>query len=484
MVPLRIALGTFLAAVALVAAGSTQAAFAKSKVSPVPANAGKGAVAPLSGQGRWFVDAAGRVVQLRGVNEVYKSAPYYPAADGFGADDATMLSRQGFNVVRLGVDFRGLMPAPGKPSEQYIANLSKTVNQLTRAGIYTLVDFHQDGFSPKYNGNGFPDWWAIDDGLANPDLPFPTYYIGNPALQRAFEHFWDNSKVAGKGIQEWFLQGMKAVVKRFRSNPHVIGYEAFNEPWPGADWSTCLSPTTGCPDLERERIVPFARKAVAMTRKLTRRQPVFVEPFVLFNYGTPTMLPGSTGAWLAGHDYASNDAGDVAVVNQMLTAARRDRKPAIITEFGATNDPGTLERLTAHYDDGLMSWIFWAYNENVVTDQSVPTTRSVANRDVLRALVRPYPVALAGTPTRVNFDPDSRVMTLKYTKRRPGGGKYPARLPSVIAVQQLTYPEGYTAKVTGAVIRSRPCSQRLVLRNGPKAAKPVTVKITPGGTCS
>jgi hypothetical protein len=45
-----------------------------------------------------------------------------------------------------------------------------------------LLDYHQDGYAPKYNGNGFPDWMAIDDGLPNaPDpgfaLSFHAYSI-------------------------------------------------------------------------------------------------------------------------------------------------------------------------------------------------------------------------------------------------------------------------------------------------------------------
>src|SRR5262245_33562171 len=75
---------------------------------------------PLSHEGRWLTDAAGRVVLLHGVNEVSKSAPFYPAAFGFGGDDADFLAEQGFNAVRLGVDFRGVMPEPGAVNAAYI----------------------------------------------------------------------------------------------------------------------------------------------------------------------------------------------------------------------------------------------------------------------------------------------------------------------------------------------------------------------------
>ena len=39
-----------------------------------------GPVPPLRSEGRWITDATGRVVQLRGVNEVAKSSPNPKAA--------------------------------------------------------------------------------------------------------------------------------------------------------------------------------------------------------------------------------------------------------------------------------------------------------------------------------------------------------------------------------------------------------------------
>ncbi len=471
--PIRAGLATLAVAASLVAVPFAQAA-------KVPAGAGSGAVAPIAHKGRWFVDATGRVVQLRGVNEVYKTAPYYPAADGFGADDVNLLSKLGLNVVRLGVDLRGLMPTPGKIETAYIDKLAQTVNQLTKAGIYTQVDIHQDGYAPKYNGNGFPDWMAIDDGLPNPDLPFPVYYFGNTAMQRAWDHFWDNSEVNGKGLQEYVIQSLTALVKKFRGNPHVVGYDVFNEPWPGTDFAPCAE-ATGCPQLERELMMPFARKAVKATRKLTKTQPVFVEPFLFFNLGRPTVLPGSTGAWLSAHNYAT-DENDALMVKETVKAATRDQVPAILTEFGATSDNATIDRLTSIYDARIVSWIFWAYNENVVPDGSVTAGTGTATQDVIQALARPYPVAVTGTPTSLKFDPDTRVMDLTYGTAKRGGGKFPAPLPSVVSVPRYTYPTGYKAIVKGARVTSAACSPKLRLQTRPGARK-VSLTVKPASSC-
>jgi endoglycosylceramidase len=72
-------------------------------VASASATAASGPQLPLGHAGRWLTDASGRVVTLHGLNEVYKLAPYYPSADGFGSDDAIFLAANGFNTVRVGI---------------------------------------------------------------------------------------------------------------------------------------------------------------------------------------------------------------------------------------------------------------------------------------------------------------------------------------------------------------------------------------------
>ena len=451
--------------------------------------AAEGPVAPLASDGRWLTDAAGRVVTLHGVNEVEKPAPYFPAAAGFGADDARFLVDNGFTAVRLGVVFEGLMPEPGVVDHEYIEALAGSVRALARERIFVLLDFHQDGFSPKYNGNGFPDWMAVDDGLPNPpDAVFPLYYVQNPAMQRAFESFWSNRPGPdGVGLQESFVEGLTAVVQRFASNPHVLGYELMNEPWPGAAWQPCVTGPTGCPELEQRLLVPFYRKATAAVRRVSPTQHVYVEPFVLFNFGqTATSIPGGAGASsgqvLSFHSYALDVAGEEAVVANALTAAERDQVPPVATEFGATLEVPTLRRLTTQLDAGLMSWMFWHYQEDIVPRDVPASLANVRDIDAFRALVRPYPLALVGTPSAVSFDAASRVYELHYATRGPSGQRYRPNQLSVLSVPHLQYPDGYTVTVTGAQVTSGRCADRLTLRNR-HLSHEVSVRIAPGGGC-
>ncbi|MDX6652491.1 MAG: endoglycosylceramidase, partial [Solirubrobacterales bacterium] len=129
----------------------------------LPASAS--ASSPLGHSGRWITDAQGRVVTLHGVNMVYKVAPYDPAGAGFDAEDIDFLARKGFNTVRLGLIYKAIEPNPGSYNDRYLNHVAATQRALARRGIYSLLDFHQDLYNERFQGEGWPDWAVQDDGL-------------------------------------------------------------------------------------------------------------------------------------------------------------------------------------------------------------------------------------------------------------------------------------------------------------------------------
>ena len=178
---------------------------------PVPAFA----ASPPGHAGRWIVDRSGRVLVLHGFNMVYKRPPYLPSAVGFGSDDAAFLTRNGFNVVRLGVIYAAVEPSPGVYDDAYIAQIAATVRALSARGIYTLLDFHQDQYNERFHGEGFPAWAVQDDGLPNtPDFGFPGNYTQQPAVQHAFDHFWADSPGPGGPAPAGRLPGPSALLRR------------------------------------------------------------------------------------------------------------------------------------------------------------------------------------------------------------------------------------------------------------------------------
>jgi endoglycosylceramidase len=177
---------------------------------------------PLSHTGRWITDAAGRVVIVHGTNMVYKLPPYYPSAAGFGADDAAFLRRIGFNAVRVGVIWKAVEPRPGVFDDAYLGQIAATVRTLARHGVLSLLEFHQDMYNERFQGEGAPDWAVQDGGLPNPKLGFPGNYLGNPALEHALDQFFGNAAGPGRrGLQGWFASAWAHVAGRFRGSGSV-----------------------------------------------------------------------------------------------------------------------------------------------------------------------------------------------------------------------------------------------------------------------
>ena len=186
---------------------------------------------PLGHHGRWITDADGRVVILHGVNMVYKRPPFAPDAVGFGADDAQFLADNGFNTVRLGVIYKGVEPQPRQYDDAYLARIEATQQVLADHGIFSLVDFHQDMYNERFQGEGFPDWAVDDDGLpAQPQLGFPYNYLAQPATIRAFDNFWANKTVRGRGLLDAYAQAWRHTAAGFATAPYVMGYDLMNEP--------------------------------------------------------------------------------------------------------------------------------------------------------------------------------------------------------------------------------------------------------------
>ena len=235
----------------------------------MPAAAAAAPAPPLTHAGRWITDAHGRVVILHGTNMVYKFAPYYPAAAGFDAKDAAFLRSIDFNAVRVGVIWTAVEPQPGVYDDAYLQQIEQTVALLARKGIVSLLDFHQDMYNEKYQGEGFPDWAVQDDGLPNePKAGFPDNYFVNPALQRAFDNFWANKPASdGVGLQDHYAAAWARVAQRFAANRAVLGYEIVNEPFMGSEWQTCANPE-GCP-LFDQKLDAFDHKVnAAVSEKL------------------------------------------------------------------------------------------------------------------------------------------------------------------------------------------------------------------------
>jgi endoglycosylceramidase len=472
-------------------------AFVAALALAAPASAAS-SVEPLGHEGRWITDAHGRVVFIHAVNMVYKVPPYYPKAIGFGADDARFLHRHGFNGVRLGVIYAGVEPRPGRYDDRYIKNIAKTQGTLARNGVFSLIDFHQDLYNEKFQGEGFPDWAVQDDGLPNPHNGFPNNYFSSPALIRAFDHFWANDVVGGVKLVDAYAAAWKHVARAFRHANRMLGYDLMNEPWPGSPWATCANPA-GCPAFDTGPLATMTRKVTRSIRKVDRRHVVWQEPNVLFNFGPESHLPkiGSNSGF-SFHDYCLDNSApscptsEAAVFDNADQEAQETDRALMLTEFGATDDQARIESIVDLADEHMVSWMWWAYCgcddpttsgpgdlQAIVKDPAKPPRGKNVLHRKLALIDRPYPQAIAGTPTSFGYDRDAHKFSLSYLTKSPDGKRQPRSHRTRVYVPRSHYPDGYEARVTGAKVVSDPGARFLLLKCVPGAGR-VRLTISPG----
>ena len=438
---------------------------------------------PLVPDGRWFRDATGRIIILQGVFQVEK--PVSPSTDGLPASFegyATLIRDLGMNAVRLAYHWSALEPARGTYDAAYVARVRQVVDKLEDAGIFTLLDSHQDLYGPKYGarGNGFPEWASIDFGVPMAtDLGFPANYF-QPAVSLAFDNLWLNTD----GILDAYAAQLGHMAAQFRDAPYVFGYDLMNEPWAGSQYPSCFN-LPGCPQFDILQLQPAMDSFAAAVRAQDPDAIVFYEPQFTFDSGAKTWLgPPPDAVRPAGfsfHDLCVarairqviDDEGFGTLLEQAcdpfhtqvyvnaFEASIRMDVPPFMTEVLSSNERDTagLECLLERAEDNKMSWNVGQY--------------PAPNNNNTIVLARVFPRATAGEPLAYRFDPRTGHFDYRY---RPD---HSITAPTLIAVPvALHYPDGYTVAVEGGKVISAPNALHLLIEHG-DTAEEVSVAIRP-----
>ncbi|WP_295679587.1 cellulase family glycosylhydrolase, partial [uncultured Nevskia sp.] len=330
----------------------------------------------LRHQGGWLVDRQGRVVILHGVNAVWKHAPYTPpdSLEGFTAADADWLAAHGFNAMRLGVLFAGVMPQQGVIDHSYLDRIDRVVKLLAARGVYVMIDFHQDLFGEAYAGEGFPQWAhpAETGGLIR--AGFPIGYV-TPRVNEAFDGLWNNTN----NLQSAYRDAWIAVAARWRDADHLMGYDLINEPWSGSAWPVCALPG-GCADFEQDKLQTMYEHVLSGIRGVDADNIVWLEPQVLFDFGAHSHLGtkpiDDEQLGLSWHNYCiaqtlmqaygAKDSTTCAKMEQRVyrnaeVVATRLGSASMLSEFGASDDATATARVATQADENLVGWMYWSY---------------------------------------------------------------------------------------------------------------------------
>jgi endoglycosylceramidase len=271
---------------------------------------GAGAVADrptvngLHAEGQFIRDEAGRAVVLRGANVTgdAKLPPFHDRAHQ-GIQNPEQIARLrkdwGMNIMRVLFVWEAFEPKPGQYRSDYLDYLSDIVDWGYERGIYSFIDFHQDGYSRFVSGGcgeGFPEWTlpdgtlevkpgkVVDRGAAG-CADWAVQAAKDPNMHKAWHHFYKN----GDGVRKRYLDVMEKLANRFRKHPGVIAYDPMNEPW-GCEIPIDLPFFKGfdC-KAELENLYKDAAHAIRVAGG-HKSAMLFVEGHIVTNSGAPTLL--------------------------------------------------------------------------------------------------------------------------------------------------------------------------------------------------
>ena len=384
-----------------------------------------------------FVDGAGRHVIMRGANAGSrgKLPPFYPFEPE--PDFETALEKftggfesLGFNVVRLLVIYEAAEPVRGQYDEEYLKIYDKLVNSFGRRGVHVIVDSHQDIFSRRFCGDGFPDWALAQryrDNRQRADCGLWELKNLTLGVAGSWNRFWNNKD----GIQDSYVEFFRMLAERYKNNPAVIGFEPINEPMPGTKG------LIGYSKWNEEKLYVLYEKVGKAVNSVAPRFIIFSDVCALENLGSwneSRRRPEIPNLAFAPHYY------DVGYFKFNLTTGRDEeimrnglkkhirlgrhwRVPVLIGEYGIEmqreDAPAYIDKLYSVFDELLLSGTIWEASMSPKLwngrDKCIFDPDGAPRRGTL-ALDRPYPRAVAGIIESFTFERDTNTFTMKYAE--------------------------------------------------------------------
>lgn len=406
---------------------------------------------------RWFIDEYNRVRLFHGINAVQKGFPWIPNSGHIDLTNQTQLDdfqKWGFNVVRLGFMWTGVMPEYKYINQTYINEMIKIIDNLQSRGIYVIIDMHQDELSSKFGSyDGAPRW--LVDQMPNVTHPFPWPFsplqiqtngqIGflSEDVGRTYQNLYDNVNQ----FQDFFAQYWSLVTQACKNYTNVLGYEIINEPWPGDIWS---NPQLLLPGIAGQlNLLPLYDNIHETIRQYDKETLIFYEPLTwgnLFNsstFGTGfsrAPMNDSSGTVLSWHYYCwvfaltwnpkwpngtypddqkffCHQVQQKLVFQAIVDTRDHLKSPSFLTEFGGcayyfnVNNKTVFNAEECEYilnsaDRGFDSWTYWNsdfYDSNFHYDFNL-----------INLFARIYPVATSGIPITFDYDLNSKIFEYSF----------------------------------------------------------------------
>jgi len=401
---------------------------------------------PLSTRGRWIVDQQGRIVIFRGVNYNGIESMLFTEQPP-ELEDFQKIRRWGFNVVRLTISWEFVEPDRDIYDDDYLENWVEPVLRFAaQEGIGVILDMHQWNWSTCFSpsdgrGNGMPLW----------ALPAWTQghcpYNGSDAfsrMMRAAADFW-----LDEGMREEYAELWGMIAVRYKDEPAIIGYDIFNEPWPGA---LSLSAV----EFDRDILQPFYEELTTRIRDVDPKLLIIYEPSIMWdisgNHFTPMPLENIV---YSPHLYSGGTAGGVtgynrkpepllAEVERAVAEAEAQGVPLYVGEFGIgmkENYQDWIRDEFRYQEEHMVGGTWWSMRQHDNTTFGLTEFDTRAEKTGLLDFVsRPYPAATAGELVSFSYDEDTKTFSMTFSNSQYARGE------TIVSIPQYQYPEGISVE--------------------------------------
>lgn len=400
-----------------------------------------------------ILDRQGRVMKLRGVNvgQGGKVPPWQPIEKG-DTDAFRQLHDWGFNAIRLIVTWEALEPTPGGFNLEHLAYIRWFLDTAQQHGIVVILDNHHNEVSRCFGGDMAPPWAHRPGVVPQEALDKDCRYMGWPGLAELprqlrwwadfFDGLWTPDRMSLQDHMIWSWQRLAEVV---RGHPALLGYGPLNEAHCYAGWfAGVFHPMAQ--DCEAA-LSDYYRRFAKAIKDVDADALIFFEPPLKMlapdwdGKDSAVVRPPVDGAVFSVHYYNGAELEatcdwtwrrDDCRLAEFLEAtgelaADRFEAPRVLTEYGVHPcKAGALQDLQHQAVDiedqsaSAFVWNYWKHGETwgmtawreggedmslVVPEIYASGPAEVGTpRCVASALVRPYPMRVAGSDVRWSFD--------------------------------------------------------------------------------
>jgi endoglycosylceramidase len=361
---------------------------------------------PKEGENHYILDKKSRISVYRGVNVSNTAKTTTDSLPWQTKEDFAKLKTWGFNLVRYMVFWNAIEPIEGSYDTKYIQSTIERLKWLQELEIDVIIDLHQDLYTNKFGGDGFPSWTIHNTDSFTQRSPWNMNYF-EPAVIDSYNYFWGSTELKYK-----YINMLQYILTNIDSLDNVIGLDIMNEPFLGT-----------IPRFEKTVLTEFYNDIQDMMNKNNFKTNLCFEPQMYTSAGIPSDLrfePNRDSIYSPHfYDPFVHEGSKYTFLNKMLMKKAIDIKlreaqefnsPLWFGEIGIESSVVGYQQYIKDFvqicNENLINFCYFSYDKDsmgIVNANGSPTGQ-------LEALIGVYAQKIAGKNPVISSTPHSFVL--------------------------------------------------------------------------